>query len=141
MIEFDVSIPAPRMFVWECLTDGKHIQHWWGEGVTLNAEAKGEFFEPWTDKHGQKHTTRGNVTAIDPGERLQFDWKDEDWPQPTRVEFLLKENDGGTQLYLSHSGWDIFSDDQRSIKVDEHRKGWRELISNFRNYCIQEYQK
>lgn len=141
MIEFDVSIPVPRTIVWECLTENRHIQQWWGKGVMLHPEAEGEFFEPWTDKHGKQHTTRGVVTAIEPPARLQFDWKDEGWAHPTRVEFLLKDNDGATLLYLAHSGWDAFPDAERAQKVDEHRKGWRELISSFRNYCLQMAQK
>jgi uncharacterized protein YndB with AHSA1/START domain len=103
----------------------------------LHSRQGGQFFEPWTDKHGRKHNTRGIVTAIEPRQRLQFDWQDESWPKPTRVEFLLSQGDGGTKIYIQHSGWENFPDDLRKSLVDDHRTGWREVMDNFRDYCVR----
>jgi uncharacterized protein YndB with AHSA1/START domain len=137
MIEMDILIPVPRNTVWECLTDNEHIQHWWGKGVLLHGRQGGEFYEPWTDKHGRTHKTRGTVTAIEPRERLQIEWQDESWPKPTRVEFLLTQSQDGTKLYVQHSGWEVFPDDQRKQLVNDHREGWRDIMNNFREYCSQ----
>ena len=137
MIEIDIFIPAPRNAVWECLTQNEHIQKWWGKGVLLHSRQGGEFFGPWTDKYGRPHKTRGTVTAVEPRERLQIEWQDESWPKATRVEFLLSNAEGGTKLYVQHSGWEIFGDDVRGQLVNEHREGWRDIMNNFRDYCIQ----
>jgi uncharacterized protein YndB with AHSA1/START domain len=137
MIVLDAFIPAPRATVWECLTDNEHIRKWWGKGVLLRARSGGEFFEPWTDRLGRKHNTRGTITAYDPRERLQIDWKDESWPAATRVEFLLFSSEGGTKITIQHSGWEIFDDKTRGAIVNDHRDGWREIIENFTKYCTE----
>lgn len=137
MIEIDLFIPVARNTVWECLTQNDHIHKWWGKGVLLHSRQGGQFYEPWTDRHGRLHNTRGVVTAIENRVRLQFDWQDESWPKPTRVEFLLSQADGGTRVYVQHSGWEIFPDDQRKALVDDHRVGWREIMDNFRDYCVK----
>lgn len=137
MIEFDLFIPVSRNTVWEFLTQNDHIQKWWGKGVLLHGRQGGEFYEPWTDKYGRQHSTRGTVTAIEPRLRMQIDWQDESWAKPTRVEFLLFQAEGGTKLCIQHSGWDIFEDKDRGRIVDEHREGWKDVLGNFREYCIK----
>jgi uncharacterized protein YndB with AHSA1/START domain len=137
MIEIDMFIPAPRNTVWECLTQNDHIQKWWGKGVLLHSRQGGDFYEPWTDRYGRQHHTRGTVTAIDNRQRLQIDWQDESWPKPTRVEFMLSQAEGGTKIYVQHSGWEIFDDEKRKQLVNDHREGWREIMNNFRDYCVQ----
>ncbi|HYD19683.1 MAG TPA: SRPBCC domain-containing protein [Patescibacteria group bacterium] len=137
MIEYDIFIGAPRNAVWEFLTRHDHIQQWWGKGVSLHAKPDGELTEPWTDTEGRQHTTRGTVTAIEAGTRLQLNWIDDGWPGPTRVEFLLSSYNDGTNLYLCHSGWNIFEDSMRQELVEQHRDGWRRLMDNFKNYCLK----
>ncbi len=137
MIEYDIFVAAPRNAVWEFLTRHDHIQQWWGKGVNLHAQEGGELVEPWTDNNGVKHTTRGNVTAIENNARLQLNWVDDGWPGPTRVEFLLSPYNDGTNLYMCHSGWDIFSDQQRAELVEQYRTGWRQLMDNFKAYCLK----
>lgn len=138
MIEYDIFISAPRQAVWEFLTRHDHIQQWWGKGVNLHVqEGDDNTLDPWVDHNGVKHTTRGTVTAIEANTRLQLNWTDEGWPGPTRVEFLLSSYNDGTNLYMSHSGWDIFSDQQRAELVEQYRSLWRQLLDNFKAYCLK----
>ncbi len=137
MIEYDIFIAAPRNTVWEFLTRHDHIQQWWGKGVNLHVQEGGALTEPWTANNGVQHSTRGSVTAIENNARLQLNWVDDGWPGPTRVEFLLSPYNDGTNVYMCHSGWDIFSDQQRAELVEQHRAGWRQLMDNFKSYCLK----
>lgn len=137
MIELEFSLPLPVNTVWDYLTLNKHLAKWWGKGVTLECKCGGSFLEPWTDAKGKTHVTLGRVTAIEDNVRLQIDWQNSSWPKPTRVEFLLSKTADGTKVYLQHSGWDIFDDEERQKKVDEHRIGWQMLMDSFKNYCLK----
>ncbi len=137
MIENDIFIAAPRNTVWEFLTRHDHIQQWWGKGVNLHVQEGDETPQPWTDHNGIQHTTRGSVTALETNTRLQLNWTDDGWPGPTRVEFLLSPYNDGTNLYMCQSGWDIFSDQQRAELVEQYRSLWRQLMDNFKAYCLK----
>lgn len=135
MIEVEVFVPVPCTVVWECLTENRHIKNWWGHGVALQTVKDAKFFESWVDSQGHHRRTRGTITAIEARKRLQLEWQDEGWPAATRVEFLLKGAQGGTKIYIQHTGWEMFDDHERRLQVDSHRIGWKNIMASFKNYC------
>lgn len=136
MIEIETILPSPPAKVWEYLTRDVHLHKWWSKNVKMVPEKNGSFLEEWTDASGQKKKTFGKITVFEENIRLQMDWKDFDWPKHTRVEFLLTPaGTDGTRLVLQHSGWGIFDDKSRPPVVDEHAKGWAELMQSLFQYC------
>ncbi len=136
MIEMEFHVPLPHAIAWEYMTQNKHLEKWWGKGVSLEAHQDGNFLEPWIDSKGHKHLTMGRVTAFEDKARLQMDWQDPGWTKPTRVEIIFTKTPDGTKIYLQHSGWDIFDDKERQKKVDQHQAGWQNLMERYRRYCL-----
>ena len=135
MIEFNTNIPLKAAKVWELLTTPAHRKQWWGSGVEMEMTRGGAFREKWTDEAGNPRETTGIITAFEDDTRLQLNWQDDGWPNPTRVEFLLLNADGGTKIYIQHTGWEMFDGNERQLQVDSHRTGWKNIMGSFKNYC------
>lgn len=133
-VEFTLKLSPPQ--TWHALTDALHMEKWWGDNVLLEAKPGGKFSEDWTDDDGTPRHSHGTVTAIDVEKRLQLSWQDDGWHHETRVEFLLSPTADGTRVYLQHSGWEKFEDDDaRRRAVDSYRDGWHALMKKFQEYA------
>lgn len=136
MIEVEFAIPFAPREAWDLLTDPSHVEKWWGDHVLLDRLVGGKFSEDWTDNDGMPRHTEGVVTALEDAKRLQLNWQDDGWKNPTRVEFMLSQNEQGSRIYLQHSGWENFeSEDDRQKYVDEYREGWHALMKKFQEYA------
>jgi len=136
MVEVEFTLTLSPRQVWHILTDPLHMEKWWGDNVLLEPVPGGKFSEDWTDDDGAPRLSEGQVTALEPEKRLQLSWRDDGWHHETRVEFLLSPNEGGTRVYLQHSGWEKFEDEEsRRRAVDSYRDGWQALMKKFREYA------
>src|SRR3954467_14954987 len=90
MIHKEIVLPAPREEVWEALTDPLRLEEWFANDVELDLRPGGGASFRW----GNGEERRATVREVEPGERLAFDWEDEDG----EVEFTLADDDAGTRL-------------------------------------------
>lgn len=91
------QIKASVEKVWEALVNPKIIEKWSGAGAKMDAKV-GTKFELW---NGDIHGT--NTEVVDPpagGKKLVQDWYGGDWAEPSKATFILKENDGETEVSL-----------------------------------------
>jgi uncharacterized protein YndB with AHSA1/START domain len=136
MIEVEFTLGLSPRQTWHVLTDPLHMEKWWGDNVLLEPQRGGKFSEDWTDDDGTPRHSEGQVMAIEPEKRLQLTWQDDGWQHETRVEFMLSPNENGTRIYLQHSGWEKFEDeDQRRRAVDSYHDGWQALMKKFQEYA------
>ena len=136
MIEVEFSLKLSPRQTWHILTDALHMEKWWGDHVLLQPQRGGKFSEDWTDDDGTPRHSEGIVTALEPEKRLQLSWQDDGWHHETRVEFLLSPNAEGTRVYLQHTGWEKFEDEEtRRRAVDSYREGWHALMKKFQEYA------
>lgn len=107
------AIKASPSEVWKALTEAAYIEAW-GAGEVIMAPVPDTKFSLWD---GAIHGT--NLEVV-PEKKLVQEWYGGIWEQPSRVQFILFEEDGGTRLELVHdnvpdedaydidNGWDNY---------------------------------
>lgn len=108
-------IKAPVAKVWQALVEPKIIEQWSGASARMDEEV-GTKFELWGGD------IYGINTLVIPQKKLGQDWYGGDWPKPSKVTFVLSEEDGATLLEIKH--WD-FPEKEKADFED----GWK------RYYC------
>lgn len=149
-IEKQIHIKAPRSRVWKAITDAKEFGTWFGvrlEGqFAPNTEIKGKM----TNKPSE-HSNVDNfdhvvfkmtVQKIEPEHLFSYTWipygieKGVDYSkeEPTLVEFVLEEKDGGTFLKITESGFDHVPLARRAKAFEMDSMGWGIQIERIQKY-------
>jgi activator of HSP90 ATPase len=106
-------IPAKPIDVYQALIDGKKHSDFTGSKATSNPKIGGKF-TAWDGYIFGKHL------KLEKAKKIVQEWETTEWPSgfpPSRVEFVLKEIKGGTEMTLFHS-------DVPAEQVDSYRQGW-----------------
>ena len=129
---------APRERVFAAWTDPALLRRWWaaqpdweGADAEIDLRPGGRYRlamrDPETDT---VHVVIGEYTEVRPPERLAYTWTWESDPAEmagsaeTLVEVEFVEQDGGTEVRLTHSG---FASEQIS---EMHAHGWNGCLDN-----------
>lgn len=114
-IEQKVIIPATPEDVYWALMDPKVHAQFTGDEAEGSAEVGGEFIA-----YGG-YITAKNLKLVE-GRRILQDWTTTEWPEgypPSRLEVILVERKGGTELTMRHSN-------VPESQADDYAEGWRE---------------
>jgi uncharacterized protein YndB with AHSA1/START domain len=128
-IEHTVTVDAAPEEVFRALTDASELERWFPSSVESDARLGGAYrysFE-FPEDASRNHTYAGTYTAFDPPRRVAYDWQTNDGP--TSVEFRVAPSRGGSEVSLSHTGWDAHTDEG----VDEFRQGWGGFLGNLKS--------
>lgn len=117
---------APRARVFRAFTDPAVLKRWWGpEGMnTPNPEVDlrvgGAYRLEMHSSEGTDHVIGGEYREIVAGEKLVFTWAWESGGMggETLVTLEFRDRDGGTELSLTHEGFDS------TDSSDAHNRGW-----------------
>ena len=104
-------IKAPVEKVWQALVDPKLIEAWSGSSAKIDSNA-GTKFELWG---GDVHGTNREVVL---NKKLVQDWFGGNWNQPSKATFILKSEDNGTRIDLTH-------EDVPDDEADDIDDGWK----------------
>lgn len=122
-----VFVPAAPEAVYAAFTDG--IGAWWPvgthsvtgvavEGLELEAHAGGLLVEVWADG---TRAPWAHVVAVVPASLISFAWNPGGGPRPaTTVEVAFTAIAEGTQVRVTHSGWEPLGEEARMDYV----AGW-----------------
>lgn len=71
----------------------------------------------------------GRVLAWEPGKRLVFTWRQDDWAasEVTEVEVRFEAAGSGTRVTVEHGGWDRVPVAGTGV-TDGYSHGWQELL-------------
>ena len=105
-------IKAPVKKVWQALTEPAVIEKWGGGPARMDDRA-GAKFELWG---GDIH---GTNTEVVKEQKLVQDWFGGNWPEPSRVTFTLKEENGETTVTLIH-------ENVPEEELDDFKQGWKD---------------
>jgi uncharacterized protein YndB with AHSA1/START domain len=142
-IERSALIRAPRARVWRAIADVAEFSTWF----LVNADGP---FTPGARVH--MVTTHPDYAGLGfdivvgdvvPEERLSWKWQpgvtDEDTDlanEPwTQVEFHLADEDGGTRVTLTESGFEQLPAARRTRVFHEQEQGWEEQLRNVSRYA------
>lgn len=119
--------------VFEFISKTEHLLKWWGpEGVflpehNLSFERTGPWMSVMQNAEGQRFKVSGHVTHVDPPKSIGFTWAWHDENDVRGVEShvtirLVPEQNGGTQLQLSHV-------DLPEETAESHQEGWNSTLN------------
>ena len=130
------TFEASKKEVWEAITDQKEMPKWFFKEIE-NFEPKVGFVSSFTvEVEGVKYPHRWKVTAVEPMEKIEYDWSYDGFKGQALASFKLDEVSGGTQLTLTFETIKDFEDNpifSREAGVG----GWTYFISD----SLQTYLK
>src|SRR5690349_14088425 len=121
MIERSITTSAPRERVWKAVSSSKNLSRWLNMSIDFEKPAVGEVVT-FTFEGG---SNQGSIAIVEPMERFAFRWKAHpDYEILTLVSFILKEEQGGTQITITEEGFDALPPHARQARIDLNEKGW-----------------
>jgi len=134
-VERSIWIAAPRERVWRAVTDPAQIEHWFSPGTSWKMtalEVGGKLFIP--DPETGAETNTQVIELVDPPQRFVTHSLAEK-PGPSEVTtYLLQEENGGTRLTITNSGYELLPEDDRWSAMEQNAFGFGMMLENLRAY-------
>lgn len=129
---------------------------WWRHGPKFRIAGKqpgvirfeprldGQFTEEFDSPSGPQVFTKGKITAWQPPERFQFEWRGVNFApgESTQVEVVFEAVPTGTRVTVRHSGWAALRPDhpvrhgqQGPAFIRANGLWWGELMTAFREFA------
>jgi uncharacterized protein YndB with AHSA1/START domain len=130
-VERSIWIDAPRERVWRAITDPKQLQQWFSPTTAweLSAlEVGGRLYV-----HNAETDTEMYVQVIelvDPLHQLVTRSEPEPPEPPHVTTYTLEEEEGGTRLTVTHSGYELEPDDMRWNNMERDAFGFGMMLQN-----------
>jgi uncharacterized protein YndB with AHSA1/START domain len=126
-VNAEIFIAAPRERIFQALTDPKQAAQWWGHGdkyrfsqFEMDVRVGGRWSCSGTSTSmGTNIAVHGEFLEIDPPRRLCYTWMSSWMPTVTEVLWELDQQNGGTLLKLTHTGFAGNADQTKA-----HTVGW-----------------
>jgi uncharacterized protein YndB with AHSA1/START domain len=127
-VERSIWIAAPRERVWRAITDPEQIEKWFSPGTKWHGtglKVGGRFAvhnaETDTDMYGQV------IEVVNP--LNQFVTRSEENP-PHVTDWKLVDENGGTRLTLTYSGYELEPEDTRHNNMEQNAFGFGMMLEN-----------
>jgi uncharacterized protein YndB with AHSA1/START domain len=132
IVERSIWIKAPRERVWRAVTDAQQIQQWWGDYWEIPTLQVGG-----TVKFGTKDDPMlATIAVLNPPREFTIQWP----PQPQYhsiamfTRYILEEENGGTRISVSETGFEALPDDIRQQRIDSTTQGYTTVLANLKTY-------
>jgi uncharacterized protein YndB with AHSA1/START domain len=134
-VERSIWIAAPRERVWRAVTDPKQIQQWFSPNTTweLSAlEVGGRLFVRDPESGAEMYVQV--IELIDPPHRFVTRAEPEPPAAPEVTAYTLLEEQGGTRLTVTHSGYELEPEDARWNNMERNTFGFGMMLQNAKAY-------
>lgn len=122
------TFDAPATKVWQAITDHRQMKEWYFDLADFKPEV-GFFFEFSAGAADKEYLHRCEVTEVEPGKKLTYSWKYQDYPGESFVTFELFPDGDKTRLVLTHRGLESFpSHEDKNFGVESFTAGWTQII-------------
>ena len=135
ILEHKIWIDVPRERAWRAITETEQIKEWWG------AEGYAEITELNTGARIKFGTEDGPIFAtirlVDPPHEFVYEWPPHPryFSVPFVTRYILDEENDGTRLIFSESGFDAWPDDEiRRARFDRISREFRMVLENLKAY-------
>jgi uncharacterized protein YndB with AHSA1/START domain len=130
-VERSIWIAAPRERVWHAITDPIQIEKWFSPGTPWRMsalEVGGRLFVPNAETGGEMYTQI--IEVVDPPHRFVMRSVPEP-PEATQVAaYTLHEEQGGTRLVVTSSGYELMPEDVRWNSMEQNAFGFGMMLAN-----------
>jgi uncharacterized protein YndB with AHSA1/START domain len=134
-IERSIWIDAPRQRVWHAITDPKQLQQWFSPTTAweLSAlEVGGRLYSPNAETGAEMYVQE--IELVEPPHRLVTRSRPEP-PEAAHVTaYTLEEENGGTRLTITHSGYELVPDESRWGSMEQNAFGFGMMLQNTKAY-------
>lgn len=134
-LEHKIWIAVPRERVWHAITESQQIKQWWG------ADGYAEITDLRTGapiKFGRDDgAIFATIRAIDPPHEFVYEWPPHPryFSVPFITRYILEEENGGTRVTFSESGFEAWPDDEvRRARFDRISREFRMVLENLKAY-------
>jgi len=127
-------LPHPINKVWNAITLGEEISTWF---IKADFKAKKGYRYTFTSEENGCTQITGEVKQADPY-TLVYTWIVSETNVETTVTWSLKEIEGGTQLYLEHSGISKYGGETAVQMFDSFSGGWTNCVNGLANYLKEQ---
>ena len=135
VLEHRIWIEAPRERTWHAITETEHIKQWWGAAGYAEIS---ELSPGATIKFG---TGDGAIFAtirrVDPPQKFVYEWPPHPryFSVPFVTSYILEEENGGTRVNFSESGFEAWPDDEaRRSRYKRISGEFRMVLENLKAY-------
>ena len=135
VLEHKIWIAAPRERVWHAVTETKQIKQWWG------ADGYAEITELTPGAAIRFKTGDGPIFAtvrrVEPQQEFAYEWPPHPryFSVPFVTRYILDEEDGGTRVTFSETGFEAWPDDEVCRARFERISGeFRMVLENLKAY-------
>ena len=133
-VERSIWINAPR--VWQAITDPKQIQKWFSPTTAwgLSAlEVGGRLYVLDAESEAETHVQV--IEVVDPPYQFATRALSESLEKLEEVTtYTLAEEKGGTRLTLTHSGYEVKTDEMRHQSMEQNAFGFGMMLENLQAY-------
>jgi len=142
-IEKQIFLRAPRARVWRALTDAREFGTWFGVSLDDPIE-EGKWVRGRITHPGYEHVRlQMLIERLDPEVLFAYRWHpyaidpDVDYSKEpmTLVEFHLTDEDGGTRLRVTESGFEGIPIERRAEALKMNDGGWASQAKNLARYA------
>lgn len=132
-IERSIWIDAPRQRVWDAITDPDQITSWFSPGTQwrgtgLKVGGTISVYNPETDTDMYVQV----IDVVDPPHKLVTRSVPEPPETPQTTTWTLTEENGGTRLILTHSGYELAAEEARWQSMEQNAFGFGMMLENLR---------
>lgn len=132
-VERSIWIAAPQERVWRAVTDPIQIEKWFSPGMSwkLTAlEVGGRLFIP--DPETGEETNVQVVQLVEPPRRFILQALPVSPGASDSTTYLLQEEQNGTRLTVTHSGYEFMPEDGRWSAMEQNAFGFGMMVENIR---------
>jgi uncharacterized protein YndB with AHSA1/START domain len=131
-IERSIWINAPRERVWQALTDPAQVEQWFAPGTAFKSsgsEAGAKLYIEDPDTGAELYTQI--LEVVEPPNRLVL--RSESEPH-FRTGYVLKEENGGTRVLFTFSGYEGLPEAERKPMMQENDAGFELMLGNIKAF-------
>jgi uncharacterized protein YndB with AHSA1/START domain len=132
-VERSIWIAAPSERVWRAITDPVQIEKWFSPGTPwrLSAlEVGGRLFVPDGETGAEQYTQV--IDLVDPPHRLVLRSVPEPPATVEVTDHTLQEENGGTRLIITHSGYELVPEEMRWSVMEQNAFGFGMMLENLK---------
>jgi len=134
-VERSIWINAPRERVWLAITDPKQVEQWFAPGTSFKSSGSGVGAKLYVENPETGAEMYVQILEIvDPPNRLVLRSQPEPPDPPFITSYRLEEENDGTRLTFTYSGYEGLPDDIRQQLMDENSTGFDLMLGNVKAF-------
>lgn len=134
-VERSIWIAAPRERVWRAIIDPAQLQQWYSPGTTWQMpalEVGGKLFALDPETGAEQHIQV--IEQIESPQRFVLRTAPEEAGTFEVTAYTLQEEDGGTRLTVTNSGYETMPEEGRWNALEQNAFGWGMMLENVKAY-------